>query len=83
MPALPVGFSDDRLMALVHFSVAQSTWSSHSKAWGEWLALTGEWRVEVMDSVHMEVTTTEYLLRLREAGVSAAVALRCLVGVSF
>lgn len=82
MPSLPVGFSDDLLMSLVHSSVAQYTWSNHSKMWVEWLDLVGDQRVAVVEEAHLEVTA-DYLLSLWEAVVSAVVAQHRLLGVSF
>lgn len=69
-------------MPLVRASVTQATWSEYSKAWDEWMALVGSRWVDVVESDRLQVTM-EYMLRLREQEVSAAVAQRRLSGLSF
>lgn len=67
---------------LLESSVAAATWTAHGKAWREWCSLVGE--REVVSSVSERLAVTvDYLLYLREAKVSAAVARRRLCGVSF
>lgn len=57
MPAFPMRFVDERLTSLVHYSVAQSTLSSHGKAWGEWLVSVGDRQVAFVEEDRLAVTT--------------------------
>lgn len=77
-----MGFGGERLIPMVRSSVAPATWSGYGKAWGEWLELVGDRRVDSVDAVRLEVTT-EYMLRLHKIGVSAAVSQHRLGRVSF
>lgn len=76
-----MGFGE-QLMSLVSSSLAQSTWTGYGKVWEEWLGLASGRRVDVSDPVHLEVTV-DYLLRLRDSNVSAAMAQRKLASISF
>lgn len=69
-------------MHMVRSSLAPATWTGYGKAWEEWLSLADGRRVDASDAVRLEVTV-DYFLRLREQGVSAAVAQRRLAGISF
>lgn len=82
MPQFPMGFGGERLIPLVQSSVVPATWSGYGKAWGEWLNLVGGRRVDVDDSSRMEVTI-DYMIQLRELGVSSAGAQKRLAGLSF
>lgn len=82
LPSFVVGIGVDRLMHLVRSSIAPSTWSSHGKVWGEWLALAGSRDVHSSDDASLAVTV-EYFLRLQDLGVSTAVAQCRLTGVSY
>lgn len=72
MPTLPIGFGGEQLISLVHLSVAQSTWCSHGKVWGEGSTLVGDRKVVELEAAWLEVTT-DYFLSKQESGVSAAV----------
>lgn len=82
MPPFPMGFGGERLIPMIQSSVAPATWSGYGKAWGEWLLLVAGRRVDTDDTVRLEVTT-EYMLQLRELGVSSSVVQKKLSGVSF
>ncbi|XP_056410007.1 uncharacterized protein LOC130339083 isoform X2 [Hyla sarda] len=78
----PVGHRGDCLMSLVRSSVAPATWSSHGKAWAEWLDLVGDRDVAGAVPDRLEVTL-DYLLALRGRGFSGSVAARRMSGVAF
>lgn len=69
-------------MPLVCSSVAPATWSGYGKAWGEWLPLVGDRQVATSETARMEVTV-DYILQLRESGVSASLVQRRLSGLAF
>lgn len=73
----PMGFGGEHLIPMIWSSVAPATatWSGYGKVWGEWLELVGGRRVDSVDAVCLEVTT-EYMLCLRELGVSFHFKLR-------
>ncbi|XP_044158602.1 uncharacterized protein LOC122944427 isoform X1 [Bufo gargarizans] len=82
LPRFPVAAGAQQLMTLVSSSVTPATWQAHGKAWAEWLVVRGSRDVASRDDVRLEVTV-EWLLGMRERGVSAPVARRKLAGVAF
>ncbi|XP_069812353.1 pneumococcal serine-rich repeat protein-like isoform X1 [Dendropsophus ebraccatus] len=80
MPSFSLG-AGEHLRPLLESSLSDATWSSHGKAWEEWLACAAglDWSHPM---VCKQVTWT-YLTNLRRAGVSAMVARKRLSGVSF
>lgn len=62
--------------------MASATWSGYGKAWGEWLPLVGDRQVATSETARLEVTV-DYILQLRDLGVSAALVQRRLSGLAF
>lgn len=77
-----VGHSGTDVKAMVSALVTPATRRLHGKAWDEWLALVGERDMETLEAVRLGVTL-EYMMQLRQKGVSGLVAQQRLAGVSF
>ncbi|XP_069838462.1 uncharacterized protein [Dendropsophus ebraccatus] len=82
MPGSHLGHSGQQLMALISSSVTPPTWQRHGKAWEDWVRLAVSRDVSSSAEVRLHVTI-DFLLQLRDKGVSSIVAQRSLSGVAF
>lgn len=69
-------------MPLIQASLAPSTWQAHGKAWEEWVSFTGAGWVPA-SSAALCAETENFLLFLRDQGVSWAVVQKRLAGLAF
>ncbi|XP_069812969.1 uncharacterized protein [Dendropsophus ebraccatus] len=81
MPDVPLGPGRERMRPLLRAALSEATWSSHGKAWAEWLGCAAG-QVWLTQEV-CNATTWAFLEKLRVQGASAAVAKKRLAGVSF
>lgn len=77
-----MGVSDIELTRLVRQSVALAMWTMYGKAWNAWSGCTGGSSFAHSQQERLRITL-QYLLLLRQQGVSGMVARRKVTGISF